>query len=63
MTNAYIIKVVFIFLKVICDKVNSVRMTLSLHNKAKQPKQTNKQTQNSQNIWKKDQVKKLKKSR
>lgn len=40
MTNAYIIKVVFIFLKVICDKVNSVRMTLSLHNKAKQPKQT-----------------------
>lgn len=44
MTNAYIIKVVFIFLKVICDKVNSVRMTLSLHNKAKQTKQTNKQT-------------------
>lgn len=57
MTNAYIIKVVFIFLKVICDKVNSVSMTLSLHNKAKQTKQTNKQTQNSQNIWKKDQVK------
>lgn len=56
MTNAYIIKVVFIFLKVICDKVNSVRMTLSLHNKAKQTKQTHKQTQNSQNIWKKDQV-------
>lgn len=50
MTNAYIIKVLFFFLKVICDKVNSVRMTLSLHNKAKQPKQTNKQTQNSQNI-------------
>lgn len=46
MTNAYIIKVVFIFLKVICDKVNSVRMTLSLHNKAKQTKQTHKQTQN-----------------
>lgn len=42
MTNAYIIKVLFFFLKVICDKVNSVRMTLSLHNKAKQTKQTNK---------------------
>lgn len=42
MTNAYIIKVLFFFLKVICDKVNSVRMTLSLHNKAnKQNKQTN----------------------
>lgn len=41
MTNAYIIKVLFFFLKVICDKVNSVRMTLSLHNKAKQNK-TNK---------------------
>lgn len=35
MINVYIIKVVFIFLKVICDKVNFVCMIFSFYNKVK----------------------------